>query len=54
MVKAEQLLYCALITYIVFKRPGEDRDINTLVDIIIGMGVKEDGEKFKSAMDLYV
>ena len=41
-VKAEQLLYCALIAYIVFEGPEEDRNINTLVDIINGMEVKEE------------
>lgn len=50
-VKAEQLLYCALIAYIVFEGPEEDRNINTLVDIISGMEVKEDDEEFKGAVD---
>ena len=31
--KAETLLYCALIAYIIFEAPAEDRNINTLVDI---------------------
>ena len=50
-VKAEQLLYCALIAYIVFEGPEEDRNMNTLVDIISGMEVKEDDEEFKGAVD---
>ena len=50
-VKAEQLLYCALIAYIVFEGPEEDRNMNTLVDIISGMEVKEDDEDFKGAVD---
>ena len=50
-VKAEQLLYCALIAYIVFEGPEEDRNINTLVDIISGMEVKEEDEEFKGAVD---
>jgi len=50
-VKAETLLYCALVAYIVFEGPEEDRNINTLVDIISGMEVKEDDEEFRNAVD---
>jgi len=50
-VKAETLLYCALIAYIVFEGPEEDRNINTLVDIISSMDVKEDNEDYKNAVD---
>ncbi len=49
--KAENLLYCALVAYIVFEGPAEDRNINTLVDIISGMEVKEEDEDFKGAVD---
>ena len=49
--KCEQLLYCALIAYIVFEGPEEDRNINTLVDIISSMEVKEDDENFRNAVD---
>ena len=49
--KAETLLYCALVAYIVFEGPEEDRNINTLVDIISGMEVKEEDEDFKGAVD---
>ena len=31
--KAETLLYCALIAYIIFEGPAEDRNMNTLVDM---------------------
>ena len=40
--KSETLLYCALIAYIIFEGPAEDRNMNTLVDMISGMEVKED------------
>jgi len=50
-VKAETLLYCALIAYIIFEGPQEDRNINTLVDMISGMEVKEDDEEFLNAVD---
>ena len=50
-VKAERLLYCALIAYIIFEGPAEDRNMNTLVDMISGMEVKEDDENFQNAVD---
>ena len=49
--KAETLLYCALIAYIIFEGPAEDRNMNTLVDMISGMEVKEDNENFMNAVD---
>ena len=49
--KAETLLYCALVAYIVFEGPEEERNMNTLVDMISGMEVKEDDENYKNAVD---
>ena len=49
--KAETLLYCALIAYIIFEGPPEDRNLNTLVDMISGMEVKENDESFMNAVD---
>ena len=49
--KAETLLYCALIAYIIFEGPAEDRNMNTLVDMISGMEVKEEDENFQNAVD---
>lgn len=49
--KSETLLYCALIAYIIFEGPAEDRNMNTLVDMISGMEVKEDDEDFMNAVD---
>ena len=49
--KAETLLYCALIAYIIFEGPVEDRNLNTLVDMISGMEVKENDENFMNAVD---
>ena len=49
--KSETLLYCALIAYIIFEGPAEDRNMNTLVDMISGMGVNEDDEDFMNAVD---
>ena len=49
--KAETLLYCALIAYIIFEGPAEDRNMNTLVDMISGMEVKEDDDDYMNAVD---
>ena len=49
--KSETLLYCALIAYIIFEGPEEDRNMNTLVDTISGMEVKEDDPDFMNAID---
>lgn len=49
--KAETLLYCALIAYIIFEGAPEDRNLNTLVDMIPGMEVKENDENYMNAVD---
>ena len=49
--KAETLLYCALIAYIIFEGAPADRNVNTLVDMISGMEVKEDDEDFLNPVD---
>ena len=49
--KAETLLYCALLGDIIFEGAEEDRNMNTLVDMISGMEVKEDDEGFMNAVD---
>ena len=40
-----------MIAYIIFEAPAEDRNINTLVDMISGMDVKEDDESYMNAVD---
>ena len=40
-----------LIAYIIFEGPEEDRNMNTLVDMISGMEVKEDDPDFMNAID---
>lgn len=50
-VKAETLLYCALIGYIHYEAPDEERNLNTLVEMINAMEVREDDESFKNAVD---
>ena len=49
--KAETLLYCALIAYIIFEGAPADRNMNTLVDMISCMEVKEDDEDFLNPVD---
>ena len=49
--KAETLLYCTLLGYIIFEGSEEERNMNTLVDMISGMEVKEDDEDFLNAVD---
>ena len=50
--KAETLLYCALVAYIVFEGPEEERNMNTLVEMINSMEVREDDETFKNGATL--
>lgn len=49
--KAETLLYCALVAYICFEGRPEDRNLNTLVNMINSMETKEDDENHKHAVD---
>ena len=49
--KAETLLYCAVVADIVFEGPEEERNMNTLVEMINSMEVREDDESFKNAVD---
>lgn len=49
--KAETLLYCALVAYIIFEGPEEERNMNTLVDMINSMEVREDDENLRNAVD---
>ena len=49
--KSEILLYCALIGYIVFEGPEEERNLITLLDMLGSMDTKEDDENHKHAID---
>jgi len=51
-VKAEVLLYCALIGFIYYEAPDEEKNMNTLVELINSMEVHEDNENFKNAVDI--
>ena len=49
--KAEQLLYQALIGYIWYEAPPEEQNMNTLVEMLNQMEVRENDENFKNAVD---
>ena len=51
-VKAETLLYCALIGYIHYEAPVEEQNFSTLIEFINAMEVREDDEDFKNPVDL--
>ncbi|SEK96070.1 type IV secretion system protein VirD4 [Butyrivibrio sp. ob235] len=50
--KAEKLLYTALIGLIYYEAPEEERNFNTLVEMINSMEIREDDESFKNAVDI--
>lgn len=51
-VKAETLLYTALIGYIHYEAPEEEQNISTLVEMLNTMEVREDDEEFQNQVDL--
>lgn len=51
-VKAETLLYTALIGYIYYEAPKNEQNFSTLVEMINAMEIREDDESFKNAVDL--
>lgn len=50
-VKAETLLYCALIGYIHYEAPVEEQNFSTLIEFINAMEVREDDEEYKNPVD---
>ena len=50
-VKAERLLYCALIGYIWYEAPEEEQNFSTLLEFINASEAREDDETFKNAVD---
>ena len=51
-VKAERLYYCALIGYIWYEAPDEEKNFSTLLEFINASEAREDDEEFKNAVDL--
>lgn len=50
-VKAERLLYSALIGYIWYEAPEEEQNFSTLLEFINASETREDDEEFKNAVD---
>ena len=51
-VKAETLLYTALIGYIHYEAPVEEQCFSTLIEMLNSMEVREDDEEFQNPVDL--
>lgn len=51
-LKAETLLYTAIIGYIYYKAPPEEQNFATLVEFINAFQVREDDENFKNNVDI--
>ena len=51
-VKAETLLYTALIGYIHYEAPEGEQSLSTLVEMVNAMEVREDDEEFQNQVDL--
>ena len=50
-IKAEKLLYQALIGYIWYEAPPHEQNMNSLVEMINKMEIREDNENFKNSID---
>ena len=50
--KAEALYYQALIAYIWYEAPEEEKNMNTLLEMLNASEVREDDETFKNAVDM--
>ncbi|MBS6106917.1 VirD4-like conjugal transfer protein, CD1115 family [Anaerococcus sp.] len=50
-VKAEKLYYTALIGYIYYEAPEEEKNFKTLLDMIDASGVREDDETYMNPID---
>ena len=51
-VKSERLFYCALIGYIWYEAPEEEKNFITLLDLINASEAREDDETYQSPVDL--
>lgn len=50
-VKAERLFYCALVGYIWYEAPEEEKNFNTLLAMVNASEAKEDDENYQSPVD---
>jgi len=51
-VKAERLYYSALIGYIWYEAPEEEKNLNTLIEMINASEAREDDENFENPIDI--
>ena len=51
-VKAERLLFCALIGFIWYEAPDDEQNFSTLLELLNASETREDDETFKNAVDL--
>lgn len=51
-VKAETLLYTALIGYIYYAAPREEQNFSTLIDMLSAMDTREDMEDYQNPVDI--
>ena len=51
-VKAETLLYCALMGYIHYEAPEDEQNFSTLIEMINSMETREDDEDFQNPVDI--
>ena len=51
-VKSERLFYCALIGYIWYEAPEEEKNFTTLLEMINASEAREDDSEFQSPVDL--
>ena len=50
-VKAERLYYSALIGYIWYEAPDDEKNLNTLIEIINASEAREDDESFENPIE---
>ncbi|MBR5683256.1 MAG: type IV secretory system conjugative DNA transfer family protein [Ruminococcus sp.] len=50
-IKAERLYYSALIGYIWYEGPEDEKNLNTLIEMINASATREDDESFKNPID---
>ena len=51
-VKAETLLYCALIGYIHYEAPVDEQNMSMLIDLLNSMETREDNEDYQNPVDM--
>lgn len=51
-IKAERLLYCALIGFLYYEAPEEEQNFATLLEFLNASETREDDEEFQNAVDL--